>query len=231
MKLTLFTVSNEQIKEQLSKLQTKVESLETVKDVQDKIISTKDSQISFLNDQIGNILSFVGIITGVVILVFGYVAWLNKQAQNKVKLAKDLINQNQETATIAQEKLGKLEGKQKELNDLTTIAIANQKIDISIREISIQLDSSKHIIEKIITYHEKPSEISPEQETQLSYLNDKHDSLLTEYRRLSSVFSADIAEGRKIEDNITDGTNHLKKNCMDLYKECVKLRNELELIY
>ncbi|HFR4182794.1 hypothetical protein [Bacillus sp. GFa4/2] len=231
MKFTLLTISNEQIKEQLSKLQTKVESLETVKDVQDKIISTKDSQISFLNDQIGNILSFVGIITGVVILVFGYVAWLNKQAQNKVKLAKDLINQNQETATIAQEKLGKLEGKQKELNDLTTIAIANQKIDISIREISIQLDSSKHIIEKIITYHEKPSEISPEQETQLSYLNDKHDSLLTEYRRLSSVFSADIAEGRKIEDNITDGTNHLKKNCMDLYKECVKLRNELELIY
>ncbi|MEI5948585.1 hypothetical protein WBS58_25215 [Bacillus albus] len=31
MKLTLFTISNEQIKEQLSKLQTKVESLETVK--------------------------------------------------------------------------------------------------------------------------------------------------------------------------------------------------------
>ncbi|MEX0134969.1 hypothetical protein MRBLBA71_001506 [Bacillus nitratireducens] len=41
MKLTLFTISNEQIKESLNKLQTKVESLETVKEVQDKIIATK----------------------------------------------------------------------------------------------------------------------------------------------------------------------------------------------
>ncbi|EJQ57211.1 MULTISPECIES: hypothetical protein [Bacillus] len=54
MKLTLFTISNEQIKEQLSKLQTKVESLESIKEIQDKIIATKDSQIAFLNGQIAN---------------------------------------------------------------------------------------------------------------------------------------------------------------------------------
>ncbi|MHA4207289.1 hypothetical protein [Bacillus cereus] len=231
MKFTLFTISNEQIKEQLSKLQTKVESLETVKDVQDKIISAKDSQISFLNDQIANIWTPITIVAGFIALVFGYVTWLNTQAQNKVKQAEDLIKQNQKTATNAQEKLSKLEDKQKELNDLITITIANQKIDISIREISINLDSSKNIIEKIIAYHEKPSEILPEQETKLSYLNDKHESLLNEYRRLSSVFSADITEGRKIEDNITDGTNHLKENCFNLYQECIELINELDLIY
>jgi hypothetical protein len=37
VKLTLFAISNEQIKESLNKLQTKVESLETVKDVPEMI--------------------------------------------------------------------------------------------------------------------------------------------------------------------------------------------------
>ncbi|HDR7669616.1 TPA: hypothetical protein QCX97_003503 [Bacillus wiedmannii] len=231
MKLTLFTISNEQIKEQLSKLQTKVESLETVKDVQDKIISAKDSQISFLNDQIANIWTPITIVAGLIALVVTYVAWVNKKADEKVEKAKDLIDQNQKTATLAQEKLGKLENKQKELNALINVAITNQKIDISIREISIQLDSSNYLIDIIIAYHEKPSEISQKQEIKLSYLKERHASLLNEYRRLSSIFSADIAEERKIEDEITNGTNKLKTNSIRLYKDCEKLINELELIY
>ncbi|PEN45012.1 hypothetical protein CN630_19740 [Bacillus wiedmannii] len=231
MKMTLFTISNEQIKEQLSKLQTKVESLETAKDVQDKIISAKDSQISFLNDQIANIWTPITIVAGLIALVVTYVAWVNKKADEKVEKAKDLIDQNQKTATLAQEKLGKLENKQKELNALINVAITNQKIDISIREISIQLDSSNYLIDIIIAYHEKPSEISQKQEIKLSYLKERHASLLNEYRRLSSIFSADIAEGRKIEDEITNGTNKLKTNSIRLYKDCEKLINELELIY
>ncbi|WP_257143234.1 hypothetical protein [Bacillus wiedmannii] len=229
--MTLFTISNEQIKEQLSKLQTKVESLETAKDVQDKIISAKDSQISFLNDQIANIWTPITIVAGLIALVVTYVAWVNKKADEKVEKAKDLIDQNQKTATLAQEKLGKLENKQKELNALINVAITNQKIDISIREISIQLDSSNYLIDIIIAYHEKPSEISQKQEIKLSYLKERHASLLNEYRRLSSIFSADIAEGRKIEDEITNGTNKLKTNSIRLYKDCEKLINELELIY
>ncbi|MCU5656418.1 hypothetical protein OCF56_21290 [Bacillus mycoides] len=112
MKLTLFTISNEQIKESLNKLQTKVESLETVKDVQDKIISTKDSQISFLNDQIANIwasISFVASITGIIASgAFAYVTYLNRQAQKKVERSEALIIQNKETTTIAQDTLDKL---------------------------------------------------------------------------------------------------------------------------
>ncbi|PFE42475.1 hypothetical protein CN317_23945 [Bacillus cereus] len=95
MKLTLFTISNEQIKEQLSKLQTKVESLENVKDVQDKIISAKDSQISFLEGQISTIstwVSIAGAAAGIIAsLAFAYVTYLNRQAQKKVEQGEEQI--------------------------------------------------------------------------------------------------------------------------------------------
>lgn len=270
MKFTLFTISNEQIKEQLSKLQTKVESLETVKDVQDKIISAKDSQITFLQGEISTIITWgsigIAVITALAAVIYSYIKSLEEKAKEKIGEAESilqtatdqleeidtarqetetnltesdkkieklnsLIDESSELATVAQEKLDKLEEKQKELNALTTVAITNQKIDISIREISIQLESSKYFIDKIIAYHEKPSEISQKQEIKLSYLIERHTSLLTEYRRLSSIFSADIAEGREIEDKITNGTNHLKMNSINLYQECIELINELELIY
>ncbi|PGY16300.1 hypothetical protein [Bacillus cereus] len=270
MKFTLFTISNEQIKEQLSKLQTKVESLETVKDVQDKIISAKDSQIAFLQGEISTIITWgsiaIAVITALATVIYSYIKSLEEKAKDKIEEAEstlqtateqltEIATAKQETetnltksdekieqlnsliaksntiTTLAQEKLEKLEGKQKELDDLTTVTITNQKIDISIREISIQLGSSKHIIDEIIAYHEKPSEISQKQEIKLSYLNSQHASLLTEYRRLSSIFSADIAEGREIEDKITDGTNNLKMNSINLHKECIELINELDLIY
>lgn len=87
MKLTLFTISNEQIKEQLSKLQTKVDSLETVKEVQDKIISAKDSQITFLQGEISSISNWVIFVGGAIIALasaaFLYIKYLEKKANKK----------------------------------------------------------------------------------------------------------------------------------------------------
>ncbi|MEK4697861.1 hypothetical protein MKX31_28435 [Bacillus sp. FSL M8-0063] len=271
MKFTLFTISNEQIKEQLSKLQTKVESLENVKDVQDKIISAKDSQITFLQGEISTIITWgsiaIGVITALAAVIYSYIKSLEEKAKDKIEEAEStlqnateqlteiadarqqietnltesdtkidklnsLIGESNKIATVAQGKLDELEETQKKINNLTTIAITNQKIDISIREISIQLDSSKYIIDQIIAYVEKPSEISQEQSVKLSYLNGQHASLLNAYRRLSSIFSADVTGRQKIDiDKITEGTNHLKRNTMDLYKDCIKLSDELDLLY
>lgn len=234
MKLTLFTISNEQIKEQLSKLQTKVESLETVKDVQDKIISAKDSQISFLNDQIANMWQPIAIVAGIAGIIasgaFLYVAYLNRQAQKKVTQAESLIIQNQQTATSAQEKLDKLEDKQKELNDLTTMVITNQKIDMLIRQISITLDLSKNITDKIIVNCDLVAsfQITKEQEEKLYKLGSRHASILESYRILALHFNFDVAKGQKINlEEITNGADRLRIKSNDLYHDCLKLRDEL----
>lgn len=270
MKLILFTISNEQIKEQLSKLQTKVESLETVKDVQDKIISAKDSQITFLQGEISSISNWVIFVGGAIIALasaaFLYIRYLEKKATKKIEEAENtlqlvttklaevensrqqtesnltesdsrieqldvLIGKSNNIATIAQEKIDKLEEKHKELYNLATATTENQKIDMSIREINMHLDLSKSIIDQIFAYHENVIKISKKQEGKLLYLNRQYTSLLTTYRRLFSTFTADIVEGRKIEDTITNGTNTLKMNSINLYKECIELINELDLLY
>lgn len=143
MKLTLFTISNEQIKEQLSKLQTKVESLETVKDVQDKIISTKDSQISFLNDQIANIwasvsivVAFIGVIASA---VFAYVAWLNKQG---VKIVKE----GEEQIEIANQKIKKAESTLQEIETAKEHTKNNLTAsDKKIEKLNLLIDKSNNI--------------------------------------------------------------------------------------
>ncbi|EOO97717.1 hypothetical protein [Bacillus cereus] len=246
MKLTLFTISNEQIKEQLSKLQTKVESLEYVKDVQDKIISAKDSQISFLNDQIANIWTPITIVAGFIALVFGYVAWLNRQADKKVKQGEEqfslaqekieqaeaLIQQSESAATIAQDKLEELEEKQKELNNLATTTIENQKIDMLIRQVSLTLDLSKKIIDEIFKTADlvKSFEIPIGTHADLIRLNNRHASILESYRIISLRFNSDVAKGYKINyDEITDGSNNLRIKSNDLYKECLNIRDELGL--
>lgn len=222
MKFTLFTISNEQIKEQLSKLQTKVESLETVKDVQDKIISAKDSQISFLNDQIGNILSFVGIITGAVILVFGYVAWLNKQAQNKVKQAESLISQNQQTATIAQEKLTVLEKMQSDLDELTASLSLNQKSDMILKNINIKLS---FIESDLIKLHIKINSIYPYTEENEPYYAEYHGfrdtltSLKNEYATLSLLFNTKVIRSETVSAEDVTNIGVLDTNCEKLKVE------------
>lgn len=271
VKLTLFTISNEQIKEQLSKLQTKVESLETVKDVQDKIISAKDSQITFLQGEISNITSWVTWGAAAVITLasaaFIYIKFLERKAKKKIEEAENtlqlvteklaeveisrlqtesnltesdsrieqldkLIDKSNDMATVAQEKFDKLEEKHKELYNLANTTTENQKLDMSLREISMHLDLSKGIIDEIFAYHEKIIKIPQKQVEKLFYLNGQHKSFLNAYRRLFSIFSADIAEGQKINSNeITNGTNHLKENSMNLYKDCVGLANELDIQY
>ncbi|EJQ01401.1 hypothetical protein [Bacillus cereus] len=246
MKLTLFTISNEQIKEQLSKLQMKVESLETVKDVQDKIISAKDSQISFLNDQIANIWTPITIVAGLIALVVTYVAWVNKKADEKIQhgskqiaLAKEkidqaelLIQKSNTTAAIAQEKLNQLEDKQNELNDLAITTITNQKIDMLIRQISITLDLSKNITDKIIVNGDLVAsfQITEEQEEKLYKLGSRHASILESYRILALHFNFDVAKGQKINlEEITNGADRLRIKSNDLYHDCLRLRDELGL--
>lgn len=269
MKLTLFTISNEQIKEQLSKLQTKVESLEAVKDVQDKIISAKDSQITFLQGEISSIVTWVtwgaGIVITLATLAYAYIRFLEKKANKKIEetestlqmvteklveietakqqtadnLAESnsrieqldiLIGKSNDIATVAQEKIDKLEEKHKELYDLATTTTTNQKIDMSIREIDLYLDMSKNIIYEIIDYNEKINGLSDKQIEKLSYANRQHTTFFKAYRRLFSTFSADIAKKQKVDiENITNGTNHLKMNSINLYKECLDLSNELDL--
>lgn len=250
MKLTLFTISNEQIKEQLSKLQMKVESLETVKEVQDKIISTKDSQISFLNDSIANMWQPIAIVAGIAGIIasgaFVYVTYLNHQAQKKVKKGEEqislaqekieqaeaLIQQSQSTAAIAQEKLIQLEDKQKELNDLATTTIENQKIDMLIRQVSLTLDLSKNIIDQIFKTADlvKSFEIPIGTYADLLSLNNRHASILESYRIISLRFNSDVAKGYKINyEEITDGSNNLRIKSNHLYKQCLNIRNELGL--
>ncbi|PFL68419.1 hypothetical protein COJ27_07120 [Bacillus cereus] len=208
MKLTLFTISNEQIKEQLSKLQTKVDSLETVKDVQDKIISAKDSQISFLNDQIANIWTPITIVAGFIALVFGYVAWLNNQAQNKVKQAGDLINQNQETATIAQEKLNELEEKQLLLQKQTNAIENRQKFEMITTQIQKDLGFIQRRFEKDRSY------CVDEQKNEFDELSHESYDLEIKYLLLST----------EIKDKITRKFNILE----DDIKNMEKLQNDVD---
>lgn len=250
MKFTLFAISNEQIKEQLSKLQTKVESLETVKELQDKVISMQDHQVSFLNDSIANMwqpIAIVATIAGIIASgAFVYVSYLNHQAQKKVKKGEEqislaqekieqaeaLIQQSQSTAAIAQEKLIQLEEKQKELNDLATATIQNQKIDMLIRQISITLDLSKKIIDEIFKNADlvKSFEIPIGTHADLFRLNNHHSSILESYRKISLKFNSDVEKGDKINyDETTEESNKLRIKSDDLYEECLKIRNELGL--
>ncbi|HFJ9404977.1 TPA: hypothetical protein ACGW3F_004108 [Bacillus paranthracis] len=95
MKLTLFTISNEKINEQLSKLQTKVDSLETVKDVQEKIISAKDSQITFLQGEVSTIITWgsiaVAIIIALATVAYSYIKSLEEKAKDKIEEAENTL--------------------------------------------------------------------------------------------------------------------------------------------
>ncbi|SCA96695.1 Uncharacterized protein BWINRA5_00010 [Bacillus mycoides] len=143
MKLTLFTISNEQIKEQLSKLQTKVESLENMKELQDKVISMQDHQISFLNDSIANMWQPIAIVAGIAALVitgaFAYVSILHHQAKRKREEVERLIQDSHSIATVAQEKLNELEEKQLLLQKQTKAIENIQKFEMITAQIQRDL--------------------------------------------------------------------------------------------
>ncbi|MFL0405228.1 hypothetical protein ACH0BP_26710 [Bacillus nitratireducens] len=235
MKLTLFTISNEQIKEQLSKLQIKVESLENTKELQDKVVSMQDHQISFLNDSIANMWQPIAIVAGIAGIIasgaFIYVAYLNRQAQNKVKQAESLISQNQQTAALAQEKLDTLETKQQELHDLATTTITNQKYDMSFRQIGITLDLSKSIIDSINEQIKSPISLKPPTEhlEAFSKLNDEYSSIAQKYQGILFDFNTDVISGRKYDlEYVIKGLEYLVPKCTDLHYECKKLKRKFE---
>lgn len=138
MKLTLFTISNDQIKEQLSKLQTKVESLETVKDVQDKIISAKDSQITFLQGEISSITTWVTWGAGIVITLasaaFIFIKFLESKAKKKLNAAETKLaeietakQQTEINLTESDAKINQLNSLIDKSNNISTVA--QEKLD------------------------------------------------------------------------------------------------------
>ncbi|OJD64770.1 hypothetical protein [Bacillus sp. NH11B] len=229
MKLTLFTISNEQIKESLNKLQTKVESLETVKEVQDKIIATKDSQISFLNDQIANIWTPITIVAGFIALIFGYVAWLNKQAQKKVEQAELLISQNQETAKIARKELKSLEEKQEKLSSLSTNLITIQKASVVLNSINNMLyyieNNLNSFKSETFESYLKPSD---EQLTLFSHFSNKYHHLRSSFSTTLTKFNIATQEEQKISVSDLEGINQLEQQVKKLNTDILNKLNEYE---
>ncbi|OJD66249.1 hypothetical protein BAU26_10230 [Bacillus sp. N35-10-4] len=238
MKFTLFTISNEQIKEQLSKLQTKVESLETVKDVQDKIISTKDSQISFLNDQIANIWASVSIVVALIGLiasaVFAYVAWLNKQgakivkegeeqiqiANQKIEEAENKIQQANDISTVAREKLEELEEKQKELNDLSSALANNQKVDITLNNIKFTLDFIKKSLMTLYPgIHDPLLNGTEQQKEEYTRFKSLYERLGNKHTKVSLNVNKEIKGGASLKQQDIEMINNLENECIELKTE------------
>ncbi|KAF6697964.1 hypothetical protein CN975_28445 [Bacillus cereus] len=221
MKLTLFTISNEQIKEQLSKLQTKVESLETVKEVQDKIISTKDSQISFLNDSIANMwqpIAIVAAIAGLVITgAFAYVSILHHQAKKKRKEVEELIQQSHSISTVAQERLEELEEKQKELNKLSSSLANNQKVDITLNNIKFTLDFiSKSLMTLYSNTYDTYLSEPTEQQEEYSRFKNNYERLGQQYIKISLNFNKKIISGESANQQDIEVINNLENKCVEL---------------
>ncbi|WP_207192496.1 hypothetical protein [Bacillus sp. TH17] len=257
MKLTLFTISNEQIKEQftkvneqLSKLHTKVESLETVKDVQDKIIATKDSQIAFLNGQIANISTWVSIAAAVAGLIasfaFGYVTYLNKKAnktieegkekdriaEDKIKQAEVLIEKSQSTAAMAQTKIDELKDKQEELTDLLTSTIINQQVDLLFKNIKFKIEymdeSTEYVLNKAKHHGFK---ISDDDLKTFEHLINGYTDAQRNYTNFSMEFNSDIIHGDEIFTHERGKIEDLDKHCDKLVDDYMKFIEEFKRSY
>ncbi|MFF2885070.1 ribonuclease H family protein [Bacillus toyonensis] len=255
MKLTLFTISNEQIKEQLSKLQNKVDSLETVKDVQDKIISAKDSQITFLQGEISSITTWVTWGAGAVITLasaaFIYIKFLEGKAKKKIEEAENTLQLAQEKltkietakqqtetnltesdekieqlnslicasnniATIAQEKINELETRQMELNEISASLVTNQKIDLMLKNINIQLGFIKKAIITFETIDRLSLKESREQQEKYIKFKDSYTRLENRYIKLSLIYNNKIIRGKDVN---TNDINNLKYECTELRQE------------
>ncbi|HDR7595203.1 TPA: hypothetical protein QCX59_004413 [Bacillus mycoides] len=224
MKLTLFTISNEQIKESLNKLQTKVESLETVKELQDKIISTKDSQISFLNDSIANMWQPIAIVAGIAGLVitgaFAYVSILHHQAKKKRMEVEELIQQSHSISTVAQERLEELEEKQKELNKLSSSLANNQKVDITLNNIKFTLDFiSKSLMTLYSNTYDTYLSEPTEQQEEYSRFKNIYERLGKKYIKASLNFNKKIISGESANQQDIEIINNLENECVELKTE------------
>ncbi|MGM1513203.1 hypothetical protein [Bacillus cereus group sp. BceL212] len=267
MKLTLFTISNEQIKEQLSKLQTKVESLETVKDVQDKIISAKDSQITFLQGEISSIVTWVTWGAGIVITLasaaFIFIKLLENKAKKKIEEAENalqsatqqlaqieiakqetetnltksnekinqlnsLIDESNNIATIAQEKLENLEEKQHELTLSIHSVTTNQKADVQLKSISFTLNYIIKAIQDIKTkINENYFEATQSNENKILSLAKKHDQLLAKSIFLETSINQSIKLEQIVSDSILNNLENLEIECRSFSIEVLDCIEEI----
>ncbi|WP_255299776.1 hypothetical protein [Bacillus toyonensis] len=247
MKLTLFTISNEQIKEQLSKLQTKVESLETVKDVQDKIISAKDSQITFLQGEISNITSWVtwgaAAVSTLASAAFIYIKFLERKAKKKIEeaentlqLAKEKLTEietaKQKTETNLTESNVKIEQLDKLIDKSNDIATVAQEKLGELEQQQLQLQSqanameNKHKLDMLCNHIKTDLDfIQKRMEGDRRFCSNKYIHEFNEFSHKTSeleakylVFSTEIRN--KITNNITITENNIKK--IEQLKENVK---------
>lgn len=232
MKLTLFTISNEQIKDQLSKLQTKVESLETVKDLQDKIISAKDSQISFLNDSIANMWQPIAIVAGIAALVitgaFAYVSILHHQAKRKRQEVERLIEDSHSIATIAQERIDELNTEQQNLQKLANSIDIKQKVDMRLNRIKLTLEtienSQKTTIEK---YNQDGYKLSQEDALKIQNYIKQRSRLTVSFNTLYIYITQLIVEGATIGAKQEDDISSLQEKCNNLFDEYFSFEDTL----
>ncbi|MEB8805001.1 hypothetical protein P4G82_24855 [Bacillus cereus] len=223
MNLTLFTISNEQIKEQLSKLQTKVDSLETVKDLQDKIISAKDSQVSFLSDQTANMLSFVSLLAAIAGLIasgaFIYITYVNRQSQKILKTAEERIRAAEEQNQRAQERINEAEEKIQQANSISNLAQdkldeleIKQKINMKFNKIKTSLDlvKERHIDDKGFCHPDYMDEFNdfiikiPGQEIQYRTLfTDLSNKIIKDFE----ITDDDLKNLEKLDTNVTNFVN------------------------
>ncbi|MFV1457178.1 hypothetical protein COL41_29235 [Bacillus mycoides] len=222
----LLTISNGQLKESLDKLQTKVDSLETVKELQDKVISIQEHQVSFLNDSIANMWQPIAIVAGLTGLIitgaFAYVTYLNRQAQKKIEKATIIIDQSNEIAIIAQEKVNELIQKQLELNEFANKISTYQRVDIYLKEIKLRFDTIERSINEIRTA-EALNRLEPKMTTKESYDIEKFENqfsyLRKDYIQLSLNLSKKIVNEEAIQDSIKEKIQDLLDNIVELFKE------------
>lgn len=231
MKFILCTLSNEQVKEQLSELHTKFESFETVKDVLLKLMRIKDSPISLLEGQIFTILvwiSITSIVIGFIVsLVFSYVIYLNYQAKKKVEHTESSIIQNRQNASSAQQKLEDFKKMQTNLDELITSLSLSKKVDMTLKNIDIKV---KFINDNLIRLHQKINNNYPYTEENIEYyekyyeFGDNLNDLTSKYTNVLLSFNLKIIQSSEIsEEDMTKIT--------DLDDECIKLNTEIAIYY
>ncbi|OJD64772.1 hypothetical protein [Bacillus sp. NH11B] len=235
MKFTLFTISNEQIKEQLSKLQTKVESLETVKDVQDKIISAKDSQITFLQGEISSISNWVIGGTGVIIALasaaFIYIKLLENKAKKKIadgetqiNLATQKIAEAETKLQQADQKLEEVDNKIKQINNIN--AIAEEKINKMNykQKLEVKFNTIKTRLENLNANQASFQETIPAKDQDaFNKLVKKRKNLEQHYRILYSDLSDRILFEEEITSDILRMIEKLNDDSLSLAEEFVSL--------
>ncbi|EOO70728.1 hypothetical protein IIC_04573 [Bacillus cereus VD021] len=227
MNWMLFTISNEQIKESLDKLQTKVESLENMKELQDKVVSMQDHQISFLNDSIANMWQPIAIVAGIAGLVitgaFAYVSILHHQAKRKKDEVEQLIQQSHSIATIAQEKINELDQKQMLLQKQANTIDNKQKLDMKFNYIKKDLDF-------LYKRQEKDRHIcSPDEKEEFNDFTYNTSELEAKYLLLFSNLSNKIFRDIDITDDDIQQVEKLTVDVQKIMEDYISFKLNLRL--